>query len=142
MTRENMGADPEFMVVDKDGNFVPAHRVGIPPKKEKDPTYYNNYGAGHQFFRDGAVVEVNTTHPSTCRAGLISSVQASLFAARDALPRGYSLKATASMPVDLDDLMRDAPPDVMEFGCNPSYDAYTGLSKYPGDAANIPFRFA
>lgn len=157
MTRENMGCDPEFFIVNDKDEFVPAHRVGIPQKLEKpaglermgwnDPAYIKYQrdiqgGKGVQFFRDGAVMEINTRNPATCRAGLISDVKFAFVNAQNALPKGYRLKATAAMPVDLEDLLSDAPPDVREFGCNPSYDAYTGQAKYPGNADQIPYRFA
>lgn len=113
------GADPEFVIVDKDGKPVPAHKAGIGGKDNKHKT------AAGLFFRDGYNLEINPL-PSTCRAILGNNVRTVLReASRYVAAHGYTLSTKTFFQVDMKDL-EDAPPDVVEFGCNPSYDAWDG----------------
>lgn len=110
------GADPEFVVLNAEGVPVPAHKVGIPGKDAKVKS-----GSG-MYFRDGYNVEINP-NASTCRALLGNNIRGLLREVQDRLPRGYRLAPLASFRVNMDDLV-DAPLDVVEFGCNPSFDAW------------------
>lgn len=111
------GADPEFVIVDGNGKPVPAHKAGIGGKNEKFRTFQGT------FFRDGYNLEINPL-PAACRAIFGNNVRGLLNTALSILrPKGLGLAHKTFFEVDLDELA-DAPPDVVEFGCNPSFDAW------------------
>ena len=136
----NIGCDPEFFIFDKDGKTVPAHRL-FPSKHEK-----RIIGQGHgvlKAFRDGYAVEVNTgaTH---CRAFLLEDLRIALKSLQEIVrPKGYTIRAISTVPINLADTMKDAPADCLEFGCDPSFDAYKLTAKLPTiDAKTHPWRYA
>lgn len=127
-----LGMDPEFQVLDKNKKPVLAHEVGFEQKKGE--TFMSA-------FRDGANVEINT-EANTCRESLSSYFVNSLEFAKSKLPAGYTIGAQAAWPVTLKQV-RSAPPDVREFGCKPSRDAYTGETKIPAlDGSTHKRRYA
>lgn len=143
-----IGTDPEFFILDKEGNPVPAHRFfpGKDAKKETEKDYmnpkrFNGTSFPVKYFRDGYALELNP--PGThCRQLMFSDVANGLLAALEALPPGYTLSSVPAVKVNLDELM-DAPPDVLQFGCDPSWDAYTGKQKFVElDARTFPLRVA
>lgn len=135
--RINIGCDPEFLIIDANGNPVPAHKVGIGDKKHK--TDLDDEGLS--YFRDGFVVEVNV-RPSTCRALLEFDVRTVLRTIQSRLPEGYRLTTRSAFRVKRSDI-KDAPDDVKQFGCDPSYDGYTGRQKVVDlDGESHPARYA
>ena len=133
-TFATLGGDPEGFLYKK-GVPVPAHEAGFPTQKESK----------ERVFRDGWAVEFNPA-PSTCRALLTSNF-------RDL--RGYSshlyaiarsnyhllMVPTIEMPAGW---MRDAPADVLQVGCRPAFNAYTGREERPEVSylAGYPYRHA
>lgn len=130
-----IGADPEFFIVDGDGMPVSAHKFF--PYKDKKKA-----GIPNTPFRDGFVVEANVT-AQTCRESLIYYWQTALGNAQRALPRGFAVKFKSAFEIDLGFLV-EAPDDLKMFGCDPSFDAYSGgKPKHPNvDAITHPFRYA
>src|SRR3990167_2387431 len=129
-----LGADPELFVLDPAGKPVSAHKF-FPYKPKQQP-------ADGQPFRDGYVVELNP-RASTCRDTLLDQWCSQVRDARGLLPAGYSMKLRSSYGIDLRELA-DAPDDLKEFGCDPSFDAYSnGKAKHPEvNAMDHPFRYA
>ncbi len=112
----HFGYDPEFFIRDgKNPAPVPAHRAFDPGK-----------GENRTFFRDGAAVEVNAP-PATCIALSINYINEVIKLARERLVRNFpKARFFASSAEAFDpDAWSDAPPDVMEVGCHPSWNAYT-----------------
>lgn len=138
----HFGTDPEFFILDEGGKSVPAHTY-LPPKSAPIGVASEGVKRGlFQFFRDGYAVEVNVA-PATQVATLSWRVQAACEALRTfILGEGERLSTRPGVPVEWD-RMDGAPTDVMEVGCDPSLDAYTGLQKFPSlDPKTIPDRFA
>lgn len=134
----SVGCDPEFTVLDPDGLPVPAHSVGIELKETSKIKPY-----GSVAFRDGYNVEVNLDNGRVCRAQLLNGIAVTVGAIRAALPKGYTLTAKAAYQIRVEEQMKDAPPDVTEFGCSPSKDAYTGEDKVVVlQAYTHPWRYA
>lgn len=134
----SVGCDPEFTVLDPNGLPVPAHSVGI---KTKGPGAIKTYTS--TAFRDGYNVEVNINGGKFCRAHVLDSVGNAVKFIRDFLPKGYTLTAKAAYRIRVEEQMKDAPPDVTEFGCSPSKDAYTGEDKVVVlKAYEHPWRYA
>ncbi len=126
------GTDPEFFILDSNGVAVPAHKF-FPPKNAR--TCAGNVSV----YRDGFAVEINT-EGMTCRGLLTDQVRSALRIARSKLPVGYRLVADPIVPVT-PEMFEDAPPDVREFGCDGSIDAYTGNQQFPPtEAKNYAFR--
>lgn len=137
-----LGTDPEYLIVDAQGRPTPAHRF-FPPKTEKMKLTNFNGTMTSQCFRDGYAVELNIT-PSTCRESMTSKVLGGLFAIQRYLePKGYRLVSRAAWNIDLQADLKDAPEDVLTFGCDPSWNAYTGdMGTVPLDATVHPKRYA
>ena len=128
----SLGADPEFVVVGPDGP-EPAHRWY--PHKHSALQF-----AGGSVYRDGYAVELNFAAPTPDPAVLMHWM-ASLFASAEAqLPVTHHLEARPSwftQPADFE----AAPPDVLEFGCEPTLNAYTGKTlRPPAEAARTYLR--
>lgn len=138
------GLDPEVFIVDKDGKAVSAHAIGIPPKWEKVPIAASMSGKaiGH-FFRDNYGAEINVS-PSICREIIRDRTGAVIRAIRrKASENGCSISSVAAVRMDPVKELSDAPPDVKEWGCNPSYDAYALVAKRPEmDSMTVPVRTA
>lgn len=122
-----IGADPEFFIARGNGRWnsptpVPAHRF-LDNKNNK-----LNLGEGVQAFRDGYVVEINVP-PATTVKDLARSVQIGLNGVSELLPQGLWLLPYPACRISLATDLADAPEDVLHFGCDPSYDAYTGREK-------------
>lgn len=134
-----IGTDPEFVVLNDKGKPVPAHKFYNDKKnKHFDRTYMY---PGDGFFRDGYVLEINV-HPNTCRALLTNSVRTTLQAAMRRLPAGYTLDTKSAFKVTKLSL-RTAPSDVKTFGCEPSWDGYSGGQKVVElDGETHPIRYA
>ena len=129
-----LGTDPEFFILDKNGKPVPAHLRGVPDKTKK------RFVRGGSVFRDGYAVELNII-PTGCRETLALNVKTALQDARKSFLKGGDRFSTIpTVPIDLADI-RKGPPDVREFGCEPSFDAYDLQVKSPlADALTYPWR--
>lgn len=118
-----IGTDPEFPIIDSKGKPVPAHRF-LPAVENK-----HKLSSGGAAFRDGYMVELNVPPAETPEA-LARKVQAALKEVALMLPMGYQLSTKPVVDISEADL-REAPADVLTFGCSPSYCAYEGRSKRP-----------
>jgi|SRR3990167_2369701 len=119
---EFIGADPEFVILDKSGKPVPAHSLGIPPKE--DPIKVS----GGFFHRDGFNLEVNPD-VSKSKEELVAKTRDIVGYVKSKIPQGFRIAAKSSFEVDLSEL-EQAPYDIQQFGCEPSQDAYkNGESK-------------
>src|SRR5687767_1797772 len=121
------GADPEVHILDKNGTAIPAHKAGFGDKN--NPTHGRYTGA--KMFRDGTTLEFNFP-ASTCRETFWVFVREAYSGAKILLEKqGYRYSAEAAVPFDPDKQLVDAPPDVMQFGCQPSFCAYELAAKVP-----------
>ena len=120
-----VGTDPEFLIVNPAGEPVPAHSVGIGDKHNKHEV--ERLGAGAAYFRDGYVLEGNVG-PETCKAYMMNNVREVLQTVQKTLPKGFSITTRSAFKVKASDLT-DAPDDVKQFGCDPSWDGYSGSKK-------------
>lgn len=139
------GADPELVILDPKGNPVPAHLFDMPYKSEPISACAAFHGkkcfCRGSFHRDGYNVEVNPA-PAGYFGGLWDNLEDCIRAAESRLPSGYTLSPLSSYSIDLDTL-KDAPPDVQQFGCEPSLDAYrSGEPRYVTlDGYEHPMRY-
>lgn len=129
------GADPEFVVVERATNSAVSAHTWFPPKS--DPVRMGGQGL---IYRDGFMVELNPA-PSTCRALMINCTKRLFKVASDRLPPTHILAARSAVLVD-PIVLRDAPPDVSRFGCEPARNAYAGHDVLPDLDPNHPFRYA
>lgn len=130
-----IGTDPELFFTDAAGKPVPAHRI-LPGKDAKIDV------DGAELFRDGWAAEINI--PSTnCRETAAACVNHGVTSLQNlAKKHGYKILASPAVRIDLKDL-EGAPEDVLMFGCEPSWDAYTGDVKYVGiNALEHEYRYA
>lgn len=118
-----MGADPEFVVIDQAGNPQPAHVAGIQSQEEMRKAKSEAWPGALQVFRDGYGAEFNP-RASNCIGLILTNLARILRGAEERLPGGWGLRAPAAVLVDHIQVMRDAPADVQQVGCNPSYNAY------------------
>lgn len=140
------GTDPEYLIVNKLGRPVPAHKAGFGDKEHKMVLRSALYGGPDDWesrvFRDGYMVEVNIK-PDTCRQTTTHRMQRAIQALQQKLRPKYQLVSRAAVKINLARDMKDAPEDVLQFGCEPSYDAYELEAKIPPiDAITHPFRYA
>ena len=132
-----LGTDPEFLIVDRAGIPVPAHKAGIPDKKHKMTLQTDESWC----FRDGYMVEINVL-PNNCRQTMGHRMARALRRLQDYIaPK--QLRSRSAVRINLAKDMKNAPDDVKQFGCEPSWDAYTGETKTPPiDAMTHPWRYA
>lgn len=131
-----LGSDPEFPIRSKSGRFIPAHRVF------GNQTEKRSVSGSAVAFRDGFMVELNV-QPQVTAIELVKVVQAGIRGVNKILPSAWELVTNAAITIDPKRDLRDAPPDVLHFGCTPSYCAYTGQRKQiRADPATLPMRSA
>lgn len=119
-----LGTDPEFFIRNRlTGAPVPAHRFFDDKHNKRD----FDYGRA---FRDGYGVEINLLRSLSCRETLAHHVGRCISAVRDIIGPANELISVPAVRINLCD-MDDAPPDVREFGCEPSVCAYKGEYKVP-----------
>lgn len=132
-----LGADPEVFLFGPDGRPIPAHRFFKTQKDEeseakRDWSQRGNYGTPDGFcFRDGYAVEINF-NPHHCRetvADRISSQVRHIIARANKgdlmFDEAKSILPRALPTIDIrDEDLEGAPPDVMETGCSPVFNAY------------------
>lgn len=133
------GADPEFVIVEKaTGTPVPAHKFFGDKYHKKQVETVRGPAA---LFRDGFNLEINVP-PQDCRALLVAGMKDAVVAAKAHLGPAFDLVSPQSVAVDLS-FVKDAPEDVQQFGCEPSYCAYRLVPKVPDiNAVDHPFRYA
>ncbi len=133
-----VGTDPEYFLKSlRTGRYEPAHRV-FPDKNNPMAL-----GHGMKVFRDGYAVELNVP-PQNDPAVLMLSVMEAIATVNNMVARdGLRLASAATVPIDLREDLDGAPDDVLHFGCEPSYCAYTGRTKIPQiNAWEHPWRYA
>ena len=131
-----IGSDPEFFIKDPLGRPVPAHRF-FPYK-----THATVVGDGVIAYRDGYALELNIK-PGRTGLEVVNRIMAGVRGAARLLPPGYYLEALPTVSINLAEDLKDAPEDVLHFGCEPSYCAYTGARKVPRiNAWEHPKRYA
>jgi hypothetical protein len=112
-----LGADPEFVVVGADGRPMPAHRAGV---LDRETMKQQNLPC----FRDGYGAEFNP-RPSDCIGLLMNHVRELTREASKRLHGGAAgFRAPAAVLVDPEESLSDAPGDVQQVGCHPSFNIY------------------
>src|SRR5438034_6794270 len=135
-----IGSDPEYFLFAEKGAPVPAHKVW--GGKDDKETPFPSSWPGIKLFHDGYALEINIP-AHFCREVIHGHIYRALEYARiKAHKAGYHLVNIPTIKVDPATLV-DAPEDVKHFGCDPSFDAYTGDVKVcEVDAMTHPYRYA
>ncbi len=132
-----LGADPEIFVETGNGTLIPAFTF-LPSKYEPLRTPEE----GCSYYWDGFQAEFNivpNTEINDCLKSLRFGLKALLRAAQERDPSArLSLKTVFDTPLDM---LRQLPPEFVEFGCMPSYNVY-GITGMGLDGINCPHRFA
>lgn len=112
------GADPEEFLFDDAG--VPQPAVGIIPGTKNAPVSV----PGGAVQRDGLAAEFNIKPSSSFDEffGRVDIVRRKL---RSFLPKGWELRPVPAVEFTADQLAA-VPPDALELGCDPDYNAWTG----------------
>jgi hypothetical protein len=141
-----IGQDLEFFLRDpRNGDIVPAHEF-FPIKEEAIKinlcSGHHTGGGEAQIYRDGLAVEVNTPG-GHCRAYMWGAVTYAIEEGKSAAGCP-ELIASLNPIAEIDlALLKDYPEDLREFGCTPSFNAYTQeQTKIPYDAETAPYRTA
>lgn len=123
-----LGADPEVFVA-KDGEFVCAH--GLIPGTKEAP-YVVHRGAVQV---DGAALEFNTL-PCASYKEFQDNIDLMISTLQGMVP-DFDLLPNAAVEIPAG--MREAlPPEVLQIGCNPDFNAYTEeMNPPPDEATNI-----
>ncbi len=144
----HIGSDPEIFIENSKGVVIPAfHFLGSKDKPNKTPGYDHGYhtvnpeeeyGHGNDLYWDGFQAEF-TTSASHCMGWHGDSLQAGLKGLYK-LAKKFNKNARLSIKTVMDiplKALKDAPPECVAFGCNPSLNAYgmKGLEA-PGIAIN------
>lgn len=129
-----IGTDPEFFIVNSEGRPRPAHLFSFIPNKEDKKKHWAN----GRFFRDSYALEINTVraYDSTDVHEMFCDVGRSISTVNGLLPKGHKLVASPCMDINPEEDLKDAPPDVMFGGCEPTFDAYEMAQKSP----NVDFQ--
>lgn len=118
MTQFLIGCDPEIFV--RDENKKPVSAVGIVKGTKKEPEKCKD-GA---FQVDGLALELNTTPVDyNDYAGFNRNVISVLGQLQTRLPKGHSFLIAPSVTFD-DEVIASAPPEALELGCEPDYNAW------------------
>lgn len=126
-----VGCDPELFI-QKDGEFVSAH--GLIPGTKKDP-YKVPCGA---IQIDGMALEFNID-PAATEDEFVNNIKVVM---GDLIKRvdGFTVHAVPTAEFS-QEVFDTAPPEALELGCDPDYNAYTGLANDKPDGA-VNFRTA
>jgi hypothetical protein len=122
-----VGCDPELFLVDaRDGSFVSGH--GVLPGTKTAPHKVNR-GAVQI---DGTALEFNTDPAESCDEflGNIEAVMAQM----QELAGGDRLIRAVPVAEYTDEYFRTIPPEALELGCNPDYNAWTFHQNDPPNA--------
>jgi hypothetical protein len=127
-----VGCDPELFLKDNTGKFICAH--GVIPGTKHAPFPVKD-GAIQV---DGMAVEFNT-NPATSKEMFVHNVKSVL---KDLKAWTFPHTLICEPSVDFEkDVYMAAPPEALELGCEPDFDAYTGKeNKKPDD--KVTFRTA
>lgn len=132
MTRQILvGCDPEIFV-QQNGKFVSAH--GLIPGNKIEPHKVD--GGAVQV--DGMALEFNID-PANSQQAFVDSVQKVMSIMASMVP-DYELVASPVADFSLD-YIASQPPEARELGCDPDYDAYTGMANVKPNG-NLPMRTA
>lgn len=133
----NIGSDPEIFVLDGKGQLLPAYEFLKGKEEMKDTAPYA------RTYWDGFQAEF-TTEPRHCLAYHVDSIQAGLLRVFNAA-RAHDKKATFSIDNVVkvqEEVMANAKQEYVEFGCDPSHNAYGVGGLRVMDARMLPYRFA
>lgn len=128
-----VGADPEVFVRDRDGNLVNAH--GMIPGTKDDPHPVN--GGAVQV--DGMALEFNI-NPASSFEEFEDNILTVLSELEKMIPNGYSLDFSPVANFG-EDYIKSQPEISRVLGCNPDFNASTGLQN-PIPNAGLGFRTA
>ena len=134
MTVIKIGCDPEVFVRNPNSKqFVSAHNLIPGTKKEPYPV---NYGAVQV---DGMALEFNID-PATTEDEFVRNVT-NVYHELGRMVPGYELVPvpTAQFTKRIFD---ESPPEALELGCEPDFNAYTGRANIRPNAENVAFRTA
>lgn len=126
-----IGSDPELFLM-KDGKFVSAH--GVIAGDKANP-FRVDRGAVQV---DGMAVEFNTD-PAGTEGEFLTNVQV-VMRTLEAMCKGYDVVAVPVADFGAEYIAAQ-PDEAKELGCDPDYNAYTGLENVKPDV-NLPFRTA
>jgi len=136
-TEVALGSDPEIFLEKGDGTLLPAFTF-LPSKYEPLKTPEE----GQNFYWDGFQAEFNilpNVEINECLKSVRFGLKALLKAAQASDPTArLSLKTVVETPLEM---LRELPPEFVEFGCMPSYNLY-GIAGMGLDGINCPHRFA
>jgi hypothetical protein len=124
------GCDPEFFIVDSKGNAVCPTFI---PGTKAEP-HAVEYGAVQ---RDGMAAEFNI-EPAKTFEEFDRNIVAVMKQLKAMLPAGYRAKIVPSMEFR-EEAFDEVPPDALELGCTPDFDAWTGDQNLPPSCADRPF---
>lgn len=128
--RDVVGADPEIFVVDDNGQLLPSFKF-LPAKSPEHVAYWDGFQA--EF----------SVRPTTCQSYTIDYVRTGMLAVHNAAKKSggkLTLKNVIDVPPEL---MSQTPPEFVQFGCTPSFNAYTNEVTLPDvDGYEVPFRMA
>lgn len=132
-----LGSDPEIFLEKGDGTLLPAFAF-LPSKYEPLKTPEE----GQNFYWDGFQAEFNivpSVEINECLKSVRFGLKALLKAAQAVDPAArLSTKTVVETPLEM---LRELPPEFVEFGCMPSYNAYS-IAGESLDGINCPHRFA
>lgn len=143
-----MGSDPEIFVLDKQDKVIPAYTF-LKGKDKPDLTgtedefdifnYTHNSGKQKMFW-DGFQAEFNTVG-SYCLGWVQDSLAIGMASVlKKAQLKNPDAKLTLKTLVEIDtDVLANAEPQHVEFGCMPSFNAYN-MKGLQADGRNVPFR--
>lgn len=135
----SVGSDPEMFVVDKNDQVIPAFTF-LPSKDEPIKAEVHGHWRPNNIYWDGFQAEFDTMENS-CLSGQVDSIhfglQGLLKAARE---HDKDAKLSFRTVVDIPpDMMAEARPEHVQFGCMPSFNAY-GMKGESTPGHEVPFR--
>lgn len=126
-----IGADPELFIKGNSGKYISAHGVVPGTKEEPFPV---DRGAVQV---DGMALEFNID-PADTLDDFKFNVNRVMGILEDMLPEGFNIDAVPTAHFSKE-CMAMQPEEALELGCEPDYNAYTGLANTPPDG-NVDFR--
>lgn len=114
-----LGCDPEVFVVDRKGDFVSAH--GLIPGTKTAPMKVRN----GMVQVDGMALEFGID-PAATKEEFVFRIKDVLSQLRAMLPKGYEI-SVSSIARFSPEIMAVQPEEALELGCDPDYNAYTGM---------------
>lgn len=126
-----IGADPELFIKDKSGRYISAH--GVIPGTKAHPHVVDK-GAVQV---DGMALEFNID-PADTLEEFKENVTTVMGILAGMLPEEWSLDAVPTAHFD-PKYMAEQPPEALELGCEPDYNAYTGEANEPPNG-DVNFR--